>query len=88
VEPTKTKCNPGGMLLMPGNLGVVVKESKSMPPRAEGGRFSSRTAGVMVSIMNIEWFVERTSEECGRIYNLTTHPGSLCRVVVAWRRKY
>jgi hypothetical protein len=29
-----------------------VKESRSMPPRAEGGRFSSRTAGVMASILD------------------------------------
>lgn len=38
---------------MPLNFGVVVKESKSMPPKAEGGRFRSKIAGDMASMLGI-----------------------------------
>ena len=38
---------------MPLNFGVVVKESKSMPPKAEGGRFRSKIAGDMASMLDI-----------------------------------
>ena len=51
VLPTNTKCRPGGKFLMPRNFGVVVKERRSMPPSAEGGRFSRRIVGVGESIL-------------------------------------
>lgn len=49
VSAVKRKCGPGGRSLMPekvrGALGVV-RVSKSIPRRLEGGRFARRRVGV------------------------------------------
>jgi hypothetical protein len=51
---------------MPWNFGVVVKERRSMPPRAEGGRFSSRIAGVMASML------DALCQKCRKVVEVTT----------------
>lgn len=51
VSAVKRKCGPGGRSLMPekvrGALGVV-RVSRSIPRRLEGGRFARRRVGVRV----------------------------------------
>jgi hypothetical protein len=43
-----TKCSPGGTFLIPWKRGDAVNESRSMPARAFGGRFSSKMLLLMV----------------------------------------
>lgn len=48
VELVNMKWTPGGKFLMPLNRGVVVKERRSIPPRAEGEILRRSTQGVSV----------------------------------------
>jgi hypothetical protein len=47
----KAKCRPEGISLTPRKRGVVVKERRSMPARAEGGRSRRRRAGLLADSM-------------------------------------
>lgn len=55
VLPVKTKWKPEGRFLMPLNCGVVVKERRSMPPRACGGSCKRRIAAVEELVSIFVW---------------------------------
>lgn len=70
LVPANAKWKPGGRCLTPRKRAVTVKERRSMPANADGGKSSSRRAGVSAASMLcfVVWLL--TSPNSSRAFSL------------------